>query len=167
VRFDYSSGGARVISTSSYVGLSCIYYYNVFYRLATSVYSYRIAPTSLVWFAVYGGISILSKQLALYLALSSLLFYAAKISSRSTGVGVAYCVKVSAFVLLSPCNLLIFDIWGSFLALAAEPRIKTNFYSSSFASYYSFCSLACSSTLVECGPFYLALISFIKRSSYS
>jgi len=131
ILFDYSSGGARVISVSSYSGLSCIYYCNVFYRLATSVYSYRIAPTSLVWFAVYGGISILSKQLALYFALSILLFCADKISSRSTGVGVAYWVRVSAFVLPSPCSFLIFDIWGSFFALAAEPRIKTNFYSSS------------------------------------
>ena len=133
--------------------LSCIYYFNVFYRLSTSVYSYSIAPTSFVWFAVYGGISILSKQLALYLALSILLFYADKISSRSTGVGVACGNRVSAFVLLSPCSFLIFDIWGSFLALAAEPRIKTNFYSSSFASYCSFFSLACNSTLFECGPF--------------
>jgi hypothetical protein len=39
VRFGYSSGGARVISVFSYSGLSCIYYCNVFYRLATSVYS--------------------------------------------------------------------------------------------------------------------------------
>ena len=106
-----------------------------------------------MWFAVYGGISILSKQLALYLALSILLFYADKISSRSTGVGVACCNRVSAFVLLSPCNFLTFDMCGSFLALAAEPRIKTNFYSSSYANCCSFYSLACNSTLFECGPF--------------
>ena len=106
-----------------------------------------------MWFAVCGGISILSKQLCLYFALSNLLFCADKISSRSTGVGVAYWRRVSAFALPSPCSFLIFDIWGSFLALAAEPRIKTNFYSSSFASDCSFYSLACNSTLFECGPF--------------
>jgi hypothetical protein len=108
--FGYSSGGARVISESFDGCLSCIYCFSVFYRLSTSVYSYSIVPTSFVWFAVCGGISILSKQLALYLALSILLFYADKISSRSTGVGVACCNRVSAFVLLSPCNFLILDI---------------------------------------------------------
>jgi hypothetical protein len=105
---DYASGGASVISVSSYGCLSCIYCFSVVYRLATSVCNYNIAPTSLVWFAVCGGISILSRQLALYLALSSLLFYAYKISSRSTGVGVACGVRVSFFP--SPFNLRILDI---------------------------------------------------------
>ena len=123
--------------------------------------------TNLEWFAVYGGSSILSKQLALYLALSILLFCAYRISSRSTGVGVAVVVSVSVGVVSSPRSLRIFDIWGSFLALAAEPMIKTNFYSSSFASYCSYYSLAYSSTLFECDPFSLALNFFIRRSSYS
>jgi hypothetical protein len=127
--FNYSGGGARVISISLEGCLSYINYCSVVCRLSTSVYSYSIPPTSLVWVAVYGGISIFSRQLALYLAFSSLWFCAAKISSKSTGVGVACCT-----VLPSPCNLLIFDICGSFLALVAEPRIKTNFYSSSCAN---------------------------------
>jgi hypothetical protein len=69
--------------------------------------------------------------------------------------------------LFSPRSFLAFDIWGSFLALAAEPRIKTNFYSSSYANCYSLVSLACSSTLVDCVPFYLALINFVSLSSYA
>jgi hypothetical protein len=86
--FTYSSGGARVISVSFDGCFSCMYCFSVVYRLATSVCNYNIAPTSFVWVAVYGGISIFSKQLALYLAFSSLWFCAAKISSKSTGVGV-------------------------------------------------------------------------------
>jgi hypothetical protein len=85
---DYASGGASVISVSYYGCLSWIYYFSVVYRLATSVCSYKTAPTSFEWFAVYGGISILSRQLALYLALSILLFCAYIMSSKSTGVGV-------------------------------------------------------------------------------
>jgi hypothetical protein len=126
---------------SSYGYWSFIYYYKVCCRLLTSVYSFSIVSTSLVWFAVYGGVSILSRQLALYLALSILLF----------------CAN----------NLRIFDIWGSFLALAAEPRIKTNFYSSSVASYYNLASLVWISTLVECVLFCLALSNVMNRSSYS
>ena len=93
---------------SSYGCFIVIYYCNVFCRLATSFYNYSIASTSLVWCAVYGGISILSKQLALYLALAILLFCAYKISSRSTGVGVA---SESMFVVPSPRSFCILDIF--------------------------------------------------------
>jgi hypothetical protein len=110
--FDYSSGGASVISVSSFCCLSCIYYYSVCCKLFTSVCSYIIVATSLEWFAVYGGSSILSKQLALYLALSILLFCAYRISRRSTGVGVAVAVIVSVFVLSSPRSLRILDMSG-------------------------------------------------------
>jgi hypothetical protein len=72
LHFNYSGGGARVISESFDGCFSCMYCFSVVYRLATSVCNYNIAPTSLVWFAVCGGISIFSRQLALYLALSSL-----------------------------------------------------------------------------------------------
>ena len=72
LHFNYSGGGARVISVSFDGCFSCMYCFSVVYRLATSVCNYNIAPTSLVWVAVYGGISIFSKQLALYLAFSSL-----------------------------------------------------------------------------------------------
>ena len=89
---------------------SCMYYCSVVCRLATSVYSYNIAVTSFVWFAVYGGISILSRQLALYFALSSLLFYADRISSKSTFVGVACGVRVSFCVFPSPCSFYILDM---------------------------------------------------------
>jgi hypothetical protein len=52
-------------------------------------------------------------------------------------------------------------------ALAAEPRIKTNFYSSSYASCCNFASLVDYSTLLECVPLYYALNSFYSLSSYS
>ena len=139
--------------------------YSVVSRSSTSVYNLSMAVTNFVWFAVYGGISIFSRQLALYLALSILLFYVIKISRRCTGAGGFSGIGVA--FLPSPRSLRIFDICGSFLALAAEPRIKTNFYSSSYANCCSFYSLACNSTLLECGSFYLALNYFIKRSSYS
>jgi hypothetical protein len=58
-------------------------------------------------------------------------------------------------------------MWGSFLAFAAEPRIKTNFYSSSVASYCSFVSLAWKSTFVDGGVFYKALIYADNLASYS
>jgi hypothetical protein len=126
-----------------------------------------MAATIFVCDAVYGGISIYSMHLALYLAFSILWFWAASISRRSTGAGGSSGVAWSVFVVPSPRSLRILDMCGSFLDLAAEPRINTNFYSSSYASYWSLVSLACSSTLLECGPFCLALTSFIKRSSYS
>ena len=66
--------------------------------------------TNLEWFAAYGGSSIRSKQLALYLALSILLFCAYRISSRSTGVGVAVGVSVSVGVVSSPRSLRILDM---------------------------------------------------------
>jgi hypothetical protein len=86
-------------------------------------------------------------------------------SSRSTGVGVACIVCVSGFWFPSPRNFRILDIWGSFLALAAEPRIKMNFYSSSVASYYNLVSRIYNSTLVECVPFYLAFSRVLNRVS--
>jgi hypothetical protein len=84
-----------------------------------------------------------------------LLFWAASISSRSTGAG-----GVSAVLgyVPSPRNFLDLAMWGSFLAFAAEPRIKTNFYSSSVARCCSFVSLVWMSTFVDCGVFYKALI---------
>jgi hypothetical protein len=85
-------------------------------------------------------------------------------SNRSTGAG---GVSVVLVVAPSPRSFLILDMWGSFLALAAEPRIKTNFYSSSVASYYNLASLVCISTLVECVLFYLALSNVTNLSSYS
>jgi hypothetical protein len=85
-------------------------------------------------------------------------------SSRSTGAGGVSGVVVVA---PSPRSFLILDMWGSFLALAAEPRIKTNFYSSSVASYYSLVSRVYRSTLVECVPFCLAFNNVVKRASYS
>jgi hypothetical protein len=75
-------------------------------------------------------------------------------SNRSTGAG---GVSVVFGVAPSPRSFLILDMWGSFLALAAEPRIKTNFYSSSVANCWSLVSLVCKSTLVEWVLFYLAL----------
>jgi hypothetical protein len=147
---------------SSYGCLSYIYSRSVVYSVATSDYNYNIAATNLVWCAVCGGSSIRSRQLALYLALSILLFCAAKISSRSTGVGIA---SDSGLVEPSPRNLRILDIWGSFFALAAEPRIKTNFYSSSVASYYSLVSRVYRSTLLECVPLCLALSNCVNRAS--
>ena len=72
ILYDYTSGGARVISVFSDGYLSYMYFYSVAYRDATSVYSYNIVVTSLVWLAVCGGSSILSIQLALYFAFSIL-----------------------------------------------------------------------------------------------
>jgi hypothetical protein len=95
---------------------------------------------------------------ALCLALSIFAFNVCSISRRSTGAGGSSGVP-------TPRAFLAFDICGSFLALAAEPRIKTNFYSSSYANYYSLASLACSSTLLECVPFCLALSNFVNRAS--
>ena len=63
----------------------------------------------------------------------------------------------SGVVLSSPRDLRVLVICGSFLALSAEPRRKTNFYSSFAASYCRLVSLAYSSTLLECVPLYLAL----------
>jgi hypothetical protein len=83
-------------------------------------------------------------------------------SRRSTGVGIA---SDSGVVLSSPRDLRVLDICGSFLALSAEPRIKTNFYSSFAASYCKLASLVYSSTLLECVPFYLALSNCVNRVS--
>jgi hypothetical protein len=163
--FYYSGCGARIIVVPSCCSLSLMNTYSVVCRSSTSVYNLSIAATNFVCCAVYGGISSFSRQLALYLALSILLFYANKISRRSTGAGGSSGTGVA--VLPSPRSLRILDMCGSFFALAAEPKIKTNFYSSSYASCCSLVSLAYNSTLVECVPFYLALNSFIKRCSYS
>ena len=161
----YSGGRARISAVPSCCSLSLMNTYSVVCRSSTSVYNLSMAVTNFVWFAVYGGISIFSRQLALYLALSILLFYVIKISRRSTGAGGSSGIGVA--FLPSPRSLRILDMCGSFFALAAEPKIKTNFYSSSCASCCSLVSLACNSTLVECVPFNLALNNFIKRSSYS
>jgi hypothetical protein len=77
------------------------------------------------------------------------------------------CASGVVFVAPSPRSLRILDMCGSFLALAAEPRIKTNFYSSSVASYYSLVSLVYISTLVELVLFCLVLSSVLNRASYS
>jgi hypothetical protein len=141
-----------------------IYYYNVVCSYYTSFYNVRTVSTSLVCDVVCGGISIRSSRPALYLALSILWFYAIRMSRRSTGAGGSSGTGVS--VCPSPRSLRILDICGSFLALVAVPRINTNFYSSSCASYCSLASLVCISTLLEGGLLCLALIIFSMRSSY-
>ena len=165
--FGYSGWGARIFVVPSCYLQSLTSTSYVVCSSSTSVYSLRIAATNFVCVCVYGGRSIYSMHLALCLALSIFAFSVYRISRRSTGAGGSSGMAWSFFALPSPRSFLAFGICGSFLALAAEPRIKTNFYSSSYASYYSLASLACSSTLLECVPFCLALTNFIKRSSYS
>ena len=131
----------------------------------TSVYNVITVATNLVCDVVCGGISIRSSRPALYLALSILLFCAIRMSRRSTGAGGSSGTGVSFFP--SPRSLRILDICGSFLAFAAEPRINTNFYSSSVANYYSLVSRVYNSTLVDCVPFYLALSRVVNLASYS
>jgi hypothetical protein len=150
-----------VVFCSFYV---LIYYYNVVCSYYTSFYNVRTVSTSLVCDVVCGGISIRSSRPALYLALSILWFCAIRMSRRSTGAGGSSGTGVS--VCPSPRSLRILDICGSFLAFVAEPRINTNFYSSSCASYCSLASLVYISTLLEGGPLCLALIIFSMRSSY-
>ena len=70
---------------------------------------------------------------ALCFALSIFVFYVCRISRRSTGAG-------GSSVVSAPRAFLVLDMCGNFLAFAAEPRIKTNFYSSSYASCYSLAS---------------------------
>jgi hypothetical protein len=77
-------------------------------------------------------------------------------------VGIASDSRV---LLSAPRDLWFLDICGSFFALSAEPRIKTNFYSSFAASYYKLVSLVYSSTLVECVPLCLAFSSVVNRAS--
>ena len=148
-----------------YWSLRLIYSYSVVCNFSISVCIVRTVATNLVCCVVYGGGSILSIQLALYLALSSLLFCAIRISRRSTGAGGSSGAGVSVFP--SPRSLRILDMCGNFFALAAEPRIKTNFYSSSVASYYSLASRVYRSTLVECVPLCLAFSRVVNRASYS
>ena len=64
---------------------------------------------------------------ALCFALSNFVFYVYRISRRSTGAG-------GSSVMSAPRAFLVLDMCGSFLAFAAEPSIKTNFYSSSYAN---------------------------------
>ena len=165
--FCCSGWRARICCVPSYYSRDLINTYSVVCSSSTSFSSLRIVATNFVCLIVYGGSSIYSLHLALCLALSILLFNVYKISRRSTGAGGSSGRAWSAFSLFSPRNFRALDIWGSFLALAAEPKIKTNFYSSSYANCYSLASLACSSTLVDCVPFYLALINFVSLSSCS
>ncbi len=165
--FCYSGWRARICCVPSYYSRDLITTYSVVCSSSTSFSSLRIVAINFVCLIVYGGSSIYSLHLALCLALSILLFNVYKISRRSTGAGGSSGRAWSAFSLFSPRNFRALDIWGSFLALAAEPKIKTNFYSSSYANCYSLASLACSSTLVDCVPFYLALINFVSLSSCS
>ena len=85
-------------------------------------------------------------------------------SKRSTGAG---GVSFGSTETPAPRNLFILDICGNFLAFVAEPRIKTNFYSSSVARCCSFVSLDWKSTFVDCGVFYKALIYADNLASYS
>ena len=85
-------------------------------------------------------------------------------SKRSTGAG---GVSFGSTETPAPRSLFILDILGSFLAFVAEPRIKTNFYSSSVASYYSLASLACISTLIVCGVLLFAFIRVYSLCSCS
>jgi hypothetical protein len=85
-------------------------------------------------------------------------------SKRSTGAG---GVSFGSTETPAPRSLFILDIWGNFLAFVAEPRIKTNFYSSSVASYCSLASRVCSSTLFVCGVFLFAFIRVCSLYSCS
>ena len=80
--------------------------------------------TNLVCLIVYGGSSICSMHFALCLALSILVFYACRMSRRSTGAG-------GSSVVSAPRAFLVLDMCGSFLAFAADPRINTKRYSNS------------------------------------
>jgi hypothetical protein len=110
---------------------------------------------------VDGGVSIYSIHLARCLAFSCFVFMFCKMSRISTGAG------VSSGVGYSPLVFLDLVVVGSLRALVAVPRIKTNFYSSSFANCCSLFSLVFCSTLMDCVPFCCALINFINLSSYS
>ena len=70
--WDYTRGGASVISVVVGEFLVFMYCLSVIYNDATSFYSAMMVATSFVWFNVYGGSSILSIQLALYFAFSIL-----------------------------------------------------------------------------------------------
>jgi hypothetical protein len=85
-------------------------------------------------------------------------------SKRSTGVG---GVSFGSTETPAPRSLFILDIWGNFLAFVAEPRIKTNFYSSSVASYCNLASRVCNSTLFVGGVLVFAFIWVRSLSSCS
>ena len=70
--WDYTSGGASVISVVVGDCLVFMYILSVFYNDATSFYNEIMVATSFVWFSVCGGSSILSIQLARYFAFSIL-----------------------------------------------------------------------------------------------
>jgi len=110
---------------------------------------------------VDGGVSICSIHLALYFAFSCFVFIVCNMSRISIGAG------GSSRVGWSPRVFLDLVVVGSLRALAAEPRIKTNFYSSSFANCCSVFSLVYYSTLMDCVPFCCALINVVNLSSYS
>jgi hypothetical protein len=85
-------------------------------------------------------------------------------SKISTGAG---GVSFGSTETPAPRSLFILDICGNFLAFVAEPRIKTNFYSSSVASYCSLVSRVYNSTLFVCGVLALAFIRVRSLSSCS
>ena len=71
--FDFSSGGARVISVVSYSSRSCINIFSVDRSSYTSFCNWRIVATIFVCDCVDGGVSIYSMHFALCLAFSCLL----------------------------------------------------------------------------------------------
>jgi hypothetical protein len=113
----------------------------------------------------------------LFRKFSILWLSARSISSTSTGFGdVGKDVSIGWHS--STCDpgsrgFLCEDMWGSFLALCADPRTKTNFCSSSLAMVWSVFSRAWSSTLVLAGSgldyfmFFIIFdsIAFMDRSS--
>ncbi len=70
--WDYTRGGASVISVVVGDCLVFMYYLSVTYNDSTSFYKEKMVATSVVCFNVCGGSSILSIQLALYFAFSIL-----------------------------------------------------------------------------------------------
>ncbi len=146
IGFCYSGWRARIVVSLSFCSYNLINVCRVNCNSSTSVCSCITDATNLVCFIVYGGSSICSMHFALCFALSIFVFYACRISRRSTGAGGSSEVP-------APRAFLALDMCGSFLALAAEPRINTNLYSSSYANYCSLASRAEASTLLECVPF--------------
>jgi hypothetical protein len=100
-----------------------------------SICSCRIAATILVLLVVVDIGSSCSMQRILFRKFSNLELSACNISSTSTGFGdVGQAASVGGDS--SSCDpgsrrFLSVDMWGSFLALFADPRTKTNFYSNS------------------------------------
>ena len=100
---------------------------------AMSICICRIAVTSLVVLVVDVDVSICSMVWILFLKFSILLLSACSISSTSTGFGDVGQAASSGGV-FSICDpgsrrFLSVDTWGSFLALFADPKTKTDFCS--------------------------------------